>query len=417
MPTSLNYVYSGIMGLASKLGMAGASTQGAPGAAAGAPTANGATPSAPPLPQHDTPQYGAASFQTAYPAAATPMYPSVYPQQPAYPPYQQQQQQQPAYGMPVHGGSGLPSYAGGSAAPAACISRPAGAAAATGAGNPQAVGTQSILARLQTIVLTNSLQRFYPPQQLDAVAQRVARIDFHELAARWRMPVELALDFAALALYDIILYCDDSGSMAFEDGGERIEDLKVILGRVAEVATLFDDDGILVRFMNSSVEGNGIRSAADASALLSQVRFGGTTPLAASMRTRVLERVVYAAAAGGQLAKPVLVITITDGEPTDTPRDAILQVIREARARLSPRFGPKAAAFQFAQVGRDSRAQAFLGRLDKDASVGDIIDCTSYFEQEAEEFARKGLTLSVEAWLLKLMLGAIDPSYDAEDEG
>jgi hypothetical protein len=30
------------------------------------------------------------------------------------------------------------------------------------------------------------------------------------------MPLELALDFSALALYDVVLYCDDSGSMAFE---------------------------------------------------------------------------------------------------------------------------------------------------------------------------------------------------------
>jgi len=28
---------------------------------------------------------------------------------------------------------------------------------------------------------------------------------------------------------------------------------------VSEVATLFDDDGILVRFMNSDVQGNSIR--------------------------------------------------------------------------------------------------------------------------------------------------------------
>jgi hypothetical protein len=42
-----------------------------------------------------------------------------------------------------------------------------------------------------------------------------------------------------------------------------------------QVATLFDDDGILVRFMNSPVEGNGIRSAADASALLGQVNGEG----------------------------------------------------------------------------------------------------------------------------------------------
>jgi hypothetical protein len=45
--------------------------------------------------------------------------------------------------------------------------------------------------------------------------------------------------------------------------------------RPLKVATLFDDDGILVRFMNSPVEGNGIRSAADASALLGQVNGEG----------------------------------------------------------------------------------------------------------------------------------------------
>ncbi|GBF92690.1 hypothetical protein Rsub_05059 [Raphidocelis subcapitata] len=219
------------------------------------------------------------------------------------------------------------------------------------------------------------------------------------------------------------------------EGGERIEDLKLILSRVAEIATLFDDDGILVRFMNSNVEGNGIRSAADAAALLTKasrragaaagVTFGGTTPLAASMHSRVLQGVVLPAAARGALAKPVLVISITDGEPTDTPKDAILQararagarVIRDARARLAPQYGPRPIAFQFAQVGRDARAQAFLSKLDQDPGVGDIIDCTSYFELEAEEFARKGVNLSVEAWLLKLMVGAIDPSYDAEDEG
>ncbi len=51
-----------------------------------------------------------------------------------------------------------------------------------------------------------------------------------------------------LALYDVVIFCDDSGSMAFEEGGERVNDLKVILGRVAEVATLFDHNGINIRF-------------------------------------------------------------------------------------------------------------------------------------------------------------------------
>ena len=45
---------------------------------------------------------------------------------------------------------------------------------------------------------------------------------------------------------------DDSGSMAFEEGGERIDDMKAVLGRTADAATLFDTDGIVVRFVPTS---------------------------------------------------------------------------------------------------------------------------------------------------------------------
>lgn len=36
--------------------------------------------------------------------------------------------------------------------------------------------------------------------------------------------------------------------MAFEEGGERIDDMKAVLGRTADAATLFDTDGIVVRW-------------------------------------------------------------------------------------------------------------------------------------------------------------------------
>lgn len=38
--------------------------------------------------------------------------------------------------------------------------------------------------------------------------------------------------------------------MRFEESGERINDLKLILSRAAYAASLFDTDGISVRFMN-----------------------------------------------------------------------------------------------------------------------------------------------------------------------
>ena len=55
--------------------------------------------------------------------------------------------------------------------------------------------------------------------------------------------VQINLDLITLALYDIVIWADDSTSMSALDGGERINDLKAILSRVADAAVLFDDDG------------------------------------------------------------------------------------------------------------------------------------------------------------------------------
>ena len=68
------------------------------------------------------------------------------------------------------------------------------------------------------------------------------------------------------------------------------------------------------------------------------------------------------------------------------------------------------------QVGTDTRAQAFLAQLDNDPEIGNMVDATSYYELEAEEMKRKGVTLTPELWLVKLLVGAIDRSYDEQDE-
>lgn len=39
-------------------------------------------------------------------------------------------------------------------------------------------------------------------------------------------------------------------------------------------------------------------------------------------------------------------------------------------------------SYQFAQVGNDLKARAFLEELDSNRSVGHLIDCTSNFENE-----------------------------------
>ena len=196
-----------------------------------------------------------------------------------------------------------------------------------------------------------------------------------------------------LCLSVAVLLIDDSGSMAFEEGGERvsqsdrlcclsvmytsgqpvhptprppclpfqIDDLKLILGRCAYAASLFDLDGIQVRFLNSNVEGNGIRDEAGAMNLLSQIRYSGLTPLGTSLDKKILQPLVLGPARAGRLEKPVLIIAITDGTPAGEPKDHIIRVISQADSELKrSRYGPDAVSYQFAQVGTDLRAQAFL---------------------------------------------------------
>ena len=93
--------------------------------------------------------------------------------------------------------------------------------------------------------------------------------------------------------------------------------------------------------------------AYDHLALPLQIKFSGTTPLGTNLDRRVIQPLVIGPSRCQQLRKPVLVIVITDGEPTGEPRDCVRQVILNSKRTLeqSP-LGPGAVAFQFAQVQR-----------------------------------------------------------------
>lgn len=226
-----------------------------------------------------------------------------------------------------------------------------------------------------------NLQSFYPPERLDRLVQSLAAEapgKLNRLIHEWAVPMEVATDVMKLSLFDVILYVDDSGSIEFEEKGLRKDQLRQILGIVATAASTFDQDGISVRFMNSSEVGDGIRDAEDVNRLVSRVRFSGLTPLGTNLKTKVIDPMVVQPARANRLEKPVLVITITDGQPAGEPHGAVGDVIRYAVEETSrTRYGPGSVSFQFSQVGTDQRARDFLGSLDEDPHIGHLIDCTS----------------------------------------
>ncbi|KAF3930747.1 hypothetical protein ABW19_dt0210384 [Dactylella cylindrospora] len=281
--------------------------------------------------------------------------------------------------------------------------------------NPQAF--QSIL---QQTIVDNKIQSFFPPgsPKLNQIVGTI-RDQIERLRQSWNVPMEVAMDFVKLSLFDIVIYIDDSGSMAFEEGGERIKDLKLILEKVAFAATLFDQDGISLRFMNNDFAQNNIRTPQQIEQVISQIQFRGLTPMGTSLRQKVLDPLVVQPGRSNGLQKPILVITITDGQPAGEAENAVEEAILYASNELSRTpYGPGAVSFQFAQVGNDLRAREFLAKLDKNPRVGHLIDCTSNYEVEADEMAKASppVNLTVELWLTKLLLGAIDSSYDRKDE-
>jgi hypothetical protein len=62
------------------------------------------------------------------------------------------------------------------------------------------------------------------------------------------------------------------------------------------------------------------------------------------------------------------------------------------------------------------KATKFLEELDNHPQIGDLVDCTSNFEIEQDQMARKGVDLTPELWLVKLLMGGIDTSYDSKGE-
>ncbi|SCV72931.1 BQ2448_6856 [Microbotryum intermedium] len=367
-------------------------------------------------------QYGAPQGQQGYGASQQGQYGQAPQGQQQYGAPQQGQygapQQQGQYGAaPQHGQYGAPAQ-GQQQYGAPQL----GGAAGTAGGPP----VQAILDTLRAGVQDQNISVFYPPGSLERLAENVHRSGaLPKIASSFQIPMEVAMDLVRLALFDVILYADDSGSMSFEDNGSRIDDLKMIVSKVASAASLFDQDGIQVRFMNSRVEGNNINSEAAALQLVNQVKFSGLTPLGTAMQQKILEPLVLQPARQGRLQKPVLIITITDGQPGGEARkdclfrDTIVRVIKAANQELrSTRYGSDSISFQFAQVGEDQAARQFLEELDVNPEIGGLIDTTSNYENEADNMmkANPPLELTPQLWIVKMLLGGIDSSYDTKDE-
>lgn len=187
-----------------------------------------------------------------------------------------------------------------------------------------------------------------------------------------------------------------------------------MLRSITPICTAHDSDGIDLYFLNhkSSVAGPpdkakdgyyNINSPEAMEAIFKSVRPYGTTPTGTRLQTILKPYVAsLSAAKDPEDVKPVNIIVITDGRPTDDPESVIVANAMKLDKLEAP---PHQIGIQFFQIGCDKDATEALRELDDDLAgqgVRDIVDTVTW-DDTASSSSR---VLSADA-ILKVVLGAV----------
>lgn len=208
-----------------------------------------------------------------------------------------------------------------------------------------------------------------------------------------------------LASFDTIFVIDDSTSMTGRSWNETAEALKLI----APICATYDSDGIDIYFLNSpdSKYYKNVTDAATVTEIFQSVRPNGATPTGQKLQ-KILMPYVKEYEKKPDSLKPINVIVITDGVPTDDVESPLIQVAKKLDKCDAPAWQ---VGVQFFQVGNDPRAREHLKGLDdnmRDISgikdLRDMIDTVAFQSERGEPLSHTGV--------LKVVCGSINRRLD-----
>lgn len=279
-----------------------------------------------------------------------------------------------------------------------------------------------IVEKMWRVVCTKNLFAFYTQTQLQNLVNRTCKHDYKILKRDWGFQlIDSITDLCVVALYDVIVVCDDSGSMHYfekTEGTKRWDILKAIVKTITFFGTLLDDNGIDLMFLNYPEVKRGVKSFSEVEKLFTKISPSGSDPIGYVIRERIFNNIVLPylnPESREKLSKPLLVLNVTDGLPVDKP-DINTAILRCRDLCGRSKYGENAMAFAFAQAGKDKTAADWLKEIDRDPQIGHLIDCTSEFDMEQAECGGPSSGFNEATWMLKLMVGAILPFYDKADE-
>jgi hypothetical protein len=240
---------------------------------------------------------------------------------------------------------------------------------------------------------------------------RLAR--FRELAGRYEIRPDFCSKLRQLEGYEIVIVCDDSGSMAnildqtpgdpFGKKYSRWDELKHYVSIVTDIAGVLDQNGLDIYFLNRPGM-TGVTHSEQVQPLF-QERPAGYTPI-----PRVLNQIFQDKAALIREKKMLLLIA-TDGQPTnDVGNDATSEFFNSLKMR-SPNVYVSIIA-----CTDDTSSMTYLNEIDKVIPSVDVNDDYLSEKTEVQKAQGPGYAFSLGDYVVKTLLGSIDPVFDTLDE-
>ncbi|KAB8254988.1 hypothetical protein BDV32DRAFT_131471 [Aspergillus pseudonomiae] len=266
--------------------------------------------------------------------------------------------------------------------------------------------------RMNKIIEDKGLNRFFPKDNpfLEKVVDRAVNLN--------RDPTNTLdpNDLTHLALYQPILYCDDSGSMKDDQRKDRLNDLAQ---RITSITTRVvpDNEGIELRFINAKTTGQMSKpKVEEINTIMEKIPFDGWTEIGTNLKKKVLQDYVYKHLDAGTLQRPVLVSIITDGQPngdrnSKETTETLQRVIAECGRTLEYHgYKRDVVRFQVSQIGDDPEAEKFLNKLQDDLDLKDTLYITSdRLDEKFKDLHENQAKL--EQWLLRILM---EPIVDAQ---
>ncbi|ETI23988.1 hypothetical protein G647_05795 [Cladophialophora carrionii CBS 160.54] len=255
----------------------------------------------------------------------------------------------------------------------------------------------------------------YSPPASTSAAHAASRVPFSPADLASTMQTGDDSPYAFLRTFDTIFLIDDSGSMA----GRSWRETSSALAAIAPICTAHDPDGIDVYFLNHrnphSTHGGytNLTTTGAVQSLFQNVRPLGGTPTGTRLNqilkpylSELADSLERQAHGHDATVKPLNMIVITDGVPSDDVESVIVSAARKLDSMAAE---PWQVGVQFFQVGREPEARDMLQELDDALSgeyhIRDMVDTVPWSGDDGDE----GLTGQ---GLLKVCLGSVVRRWD-----